>query len=181
MPVASKEDDPKTALTPEYLREKCRYVMRDMGVGYARLAGLREQHTGAGVKLLQNTYKHRLEACGIAEDSALQRFMLHQSLVAMVQANNYRCFTDESATWLIQTYLARDDLRLQKAAAHPKPVRRKKQKHGDGEQVRVLSADTKQRAKAELVIHVAKGDIISVHAEHGCRLAFKTMTLSDGG
>ena len=74
----STEKDPKVKLEAKVLTEACRKVLKNDGVGYAVLAGLKEYQKGAGITLLQQTYRYRLETvCGLSEDQASVRFMMH--------------------------------------------------------------------------------------------------------
>ncbi len=173
LPLVSEADNPKRPLEPKRLTSLCRSVLHSYGVGYARLVQLQCQTVGSGVKMLQQTYQHRLEACGMDCDKALLHFMLHRSLNDSVQASHYRSFTDESATSLILGYLARDDLRFSGSEKPEKGRIIRKNRGKDGETVRALGGN-KQRTQVEVSVHLKPGEQISISTQRGCRIALRT-------
>lgn len=178
LPLISVEGDPTKRLEPSALTAKCKYYLRDCGTGYAKLARLPGCPEGGGVTLLQNTYKARLKKCGFDKDDGLLKFMLHQSLINMVQANNYRCFTDSTAVWMIETLLRRDDLRF--ASEEKRKVLWDLKKVGSAYDYRIESFSKASPADVEMQIKLEKGEKIEIEALYGCEVSFRTNTESEG-
>lgn len=173
MYVASDEKDPKVRLEPKVLTEACRNILRNAGVGYAVLAGLKEYQKGAGITLLHQTYRYRIETvCGLSEDQAIVRFMMHESLVNMLQANHYRCLTDETAWNYLLTALERDK-RFEDEVKPARPIKR--QKIDSGEQITALAENSKRRNRATFCMRLKPGETAKVYAAHGCRVEIRAV------
>ena len=176
MSVASSEKDPSIPLEPRVLTASCRNVLRNFGVGYATLAGLHNCQRGAGITLLLQTYKHHLEdICGLKNDPAAVTFLQHKSLVNMLQANHYRCFTDATGLNYLTTALRRDK-RFVKEIRHAKCIRRKKQQ--SGEQITALPSSSNLKTHAVFRTHLEPGQSVTVSAPHGCVAAVINWTKS---
>ena len=176
MCVVSAEKDPKVKLEAKVLTEACRNVLKNAGVGYAVLAGLKEYQKGAGITLLQQTYRYRLETvCGLSEDQAIVRFMMHESLANMLQANHYRCFTDETAWNYLLTALERD----KRFEDEVKPARTiKRQRIDSGERITALAENSKRRNRATFRMRLNPGQVTKVYAAHGCRVEIRTAPIT---
>ena len=166
MPVASAKSDPMTKLLPSQLTEACRNVLRHCGVGYAALAKHQDLQSGAGIHLLHETYRYRLEEiCGLRDDPALVKFLMHNVLTNLVQADHYRCFTDASAQHMMATALLRDK-RFEKDIPPAKQFKRKKV--GPGEQVTVPAPSVKTRNHVKFRLRLKPGEVVKLSSPHGC-------------
>lgn len=176
MYVASDEEDPKVKLKSKILTESCRNILRNAGVGYAVLAGLKEYQKGAGITLLHQSYRYRLETvCGLKEDQAIVRFMMHESLVNMLQANHYRCLTDETAWDYLLTALERD----KRFEDEVKPARTiKRQRIDSGERITALAENSKRRNRATFRMRLKPGETAKVYAAHGCHVEIRTAKIT---
>ena len=176
MYVASAEKDPKVKLEAKALTGKCRDVLKKAGIGYAAFARLKEYQKGSGITLLQQTFRYRLETvCGLSEDQAIVRFMMHESLANMLQANHYRCFTDETALDYMLTALERD----KRFEDEVKPARTiKRQKIDSGERITALAENSKRRNRATFRIRLNPGQLTKVYATHGCHVEIRTVPIT---
>ena len=169
IPVASVEKDPAKRLDPSRLTADCRNVLHNCGIGYAALAGLQDLHTGAGIRMLLNTYKDRLEdACRLKNDPGLLAFMLHHSLTNLVQADHYRSFTDPTAQHMLYTVIHRDH-RLDSPIPSRKQIKRKK--HGcSGEQVVSLAPSAAALQHLTLTATIQPNGELKISAPTGLRI-----------
>lgn len=171
MPVASDPNDEKTALTSDELVRISRTVLRDCGVGYATLAALQEYQKAAGITLLHNTYQYRLnDVCLLKHDPAIVKYMRHQSLGNMLQADHYRSFNDFSARYHIATALSRDT-RFESSQFNKKPI--KKGKIGNLETIVVSSPTRQDVAAATFRLRLKPGQRINISSTHGCVLSIE--------
>ena len=169
MPVASNPNNEKTALASDELVRISRTVLRDCGVGYATLAALEEYKKAAGITLLHNTYQYRLnDVCLLKYDPAIVKYMRHQSLGNMLQADHYRSFNDFSARYHIATALSRDT-RFESSQLNKKPI--KKTKIGGFETIVVSSPTRQDVAAATFRLRLKPGECISISSVHGCVLS----------
>lgn len=174
--VASSEQNPSIPLEPKALTAACRNLLHNAGVGYAELAGLQSYRQGAGITLLHKTFQHRVEdICCLKHDPAAVSFLQHKSLVNMLQANHYRCFTDATARNYLMTALRRDK-RFENERRHANCVRKKKQ--GIGEQITVYPESSKYRTHAVFRIHLKPGQMVELSSPHGCFVAVKDLNKS---
>ena len=172
LPLVSCADDPEKKLGSAELTAKCRYFLRTYGTGYAKLARMEGATEGGGITLLKKTYENRLLDCGFGKDSGLFKFMMHKSLVNMVQANNYRCFTDQTAIHKIQTMLRRDERRYASKARRKKLVVSKEKGNTYLHQINSFSPNC--CAGAGLTVRLKKGERIEIEAKYGCEVSFRT-------
>lgn len=173
MTIASDEHDPRKPLDPSVLTERSRNILRNFGVGYAELAALQDFKSGAGINMLLNTYRHRLEEiCGLKNDPALANFLMHHSMANMLQANHYRSFTDPVALKMIVGILNRDP-RMKKESVHIRGYKRKKD--GRDEQFTVFAKSSQEHAFATVKLRLQPGQKVQIMAPHGCLTALTTL------
>lgn len=174
MHVASEQKDPSIPLAPRVLTATCRNLLHNAGVGYSTLAGLTDYQQGAGITLLLQTFQHHLEnVCRLKNDPAAVLFLQHKSLVNMLQANHYRCFTDTTARHYLITALRRDK-RFLKEERHAKCIKRKKKQ--SGEQIEIYPESSKYRTHATFRAHLEPGQSVMISAPNGCFVAVKNLT-----
>lgn len=170
MPVASANGNPCERLKPSKLSNFCRAILHSAGAGYAKLAAQHDKEVGGGVKLLLNTYAYRLsDVCNLRNDPGVVAFMQHKSLYNMLQANNYRSFTDPIARHYIATALRRDTFRLVPQKQRKNTVRIKKL--GSGKEVRVVSNSPQEKTSFLLKIRCKAGHPVEIESKLGCRIA----------
>lgn len=173
MHVASAQKDPTIPLDPKVLTATCRNLLHNAGVGYSKLAGLTDYQQGAGITLLLQTFQHHLEnACHLKDDPAAVLFLQHKSLVNMLQANHYRCFTDTTARHYLITALRRDK-RFLKEVRHAKCIKQKKKQ--SGEQIEIIPESSKYRTHATFRVHLEPGQSVMISAPNGCFVAVKNL------
>lgn len=178
MYIASKADEPKEKLDDKVLTETSRNVLHNAGVGYAVLAGLREYQVGAGIALLQQTYRDRLEtACGLIRDKAAVKFLMHRSLNNMLQANHYRAMTDETARYYFLTALERNK-RCEDVIKRKRTIAR--QKIEGGEVITAMPENSKYRSRATFRLRLKPGQMVTVRTAHGCRVEARLKTVNKG-
>lgn len=171
MPVASADGNPCEKLEPGKLSNFCRAILHSAGAGYAKLAAQHDKEIGGGVKLLLNTYAYRLnDVCNLRNDPGVVAFMQHKSLYNMLQANNYRSFTDPIARHYIATALRRDTFRLAPQKQRKNTVRSKKL--DSGKEVRVVSNSPQEKTSFLVKIRCKTGHPVEIESKLGCRIAF---------
>lgn len=171
MPVASANGNPCERLKPSKLSNFCRAILHSAGAGYAKLAAQHDKEVGGGVKLLLNTYAYRLnDVCNLRNDPGVVAFMQHKSLYNMLQANNYRSFTDPIARHYIATALRRDTFRLATQKQRKNTVRSKKL--DSGKEVRVVSNSPQEKTSFLIKIRCKAGHPVEIESKLGCRIAF---------
>lgn len=176
LPVVTARDQVDVALRSSELTAACRNILRSYGVGYAALAAMRDYEEGAGVRILLNTYKNRLEEiCNLRMDPALVAFLMHYSLGSMLQASSYRSFTDQCAMEMIAAILDRNK-RFSTGFEHTASYRRKKTK--GGERFVVYAKRPRDKAHATVRLRLQPGMSLSVCAPHGCRVALTANRLN---
>lgn len=151
--------DPTKPLDRDELTRVCRNLTRDLGI-----------ENGAGVKILTDSYRNDLANCGLREDSGAYKFLLHQALTNLVQADHYRCFTDESARYYLATMLLRARPK-QKLATKSKQVH---VENNDGV-IRTTASPltTKDTVKLSYRVKFEKGETLTCRADHGVMVSVR--------
>ena len=89
----------------------------------------------------------------------------------MLQANHYRCLTDETAWNYLLTALERD----KRFEDEVKPARLIKRRRIDtGEQITALAENSKRRNRATFHIRLKPGETAKVYTAHGCHVEIRT-------
>ena len=91
-------DDGTTPIDASEITKLCRRELQKLRFGYADLIGDADLSRDKGIRMLRETYKDRLQRCGISGeyDDGAMLFMMHQSLGNNTQADHYRSFTGET-------------------------------------------------------------------------------------
>jgi len=169
MLVVTSEANPKEGLSPANLTNFARNIVRDFGVSYAVLAGLKSGEQGAGVTLLLHTYANRLEEiCGLKSDPSMLKFMKHQSLTNPVQADHYRSFTDATARNYLNTVIRRD---CRTTGNRKKTQAVTRTKFNEGERILIPPKNPQYKTKVVLTGRLKPGQGITVISQFGCRIA----------
>ena len=151
--AASAEGDPTKALQPKVLTDTCRGVTIGLGV-----------EKGAGINLLLESYCQNLLDCGFVEDSGAYSFLRHMSLTNLVQADHYRCFTDEAARYYLATMLLRASP-LQKLATKSTQISRIK--HDGKIDTFATPLTNKETMTLRGRVKFKKGQTLTIRANHG--------------
>ena len=105
--MQAREDGATTGL-PTGL---CRAELNKLRFGYSALIGNRSLKKDNGINILNTTYRMRLKKyCNLSPetDEGAYKFMVHESLTTMVQADHYRSFTDESGQQILYDFVRHD-------------------------------------------------------------------------
>lgn len=109
--LLSKDAEGKVPFSAEEITAFIRLELQKLQFGYASRLGKLNLSRQNGVSILLNTYRMRLEKyCGVTAnyDEGALKFMVHQSLQTLVQADHYRSFTGESGQQCLYDYVRHD-------------------------------------------------------------------------
>ena len=99
----------KKPLNSKAIRDACRTAIIRAGFDSNKLSSVYGIKHGAGVRLLNNNLRYRLEnECGLAEDTAAVSFLMGNSLQNDVTADHYRSFTCPEGQQYLYNALSRD-------------------------------------------------------------------------
>ena len=106
----AKDELGEVPLSATEVRNFIRVHLSQYLFGYAGRIALKTGTTiSMGTELLRNTRKkHLTEDCRFDDDRGAVLFLLHQSLTGLVQADNYRCFTDYYGRKYLYSRLSQD-------------------------------------------------------------------------
>lgn len=156
------------ALTPGKLTDGIRNLLANIGVKksiFDHAAAIdANDASGAGIKLLKGTYVKHLEECGLENDVALLKFLKHESLTNLVQANYYRSFVDPTAQYSIATALMRSRSTAAKLGRAEASVRR------DRQSASVSPAAPNETLIINMRIKAKAGEYINVTVPHGSKI-----------
>lgn len=173
MPVLLARSSEK-AMQPKDLTAACRTALHNVGVSYGTLTKLEDPNQGAGITLLQNTYRHRLyDTCGLKSDPTTFDFLQHKVLSHSVLADHYRCFTDSTAR-RYQTVILRRDPRSAPQKQCGKSIR--KSKDQSGETVRIAPPDPLNKTTVSYKVHLKPGETITLSAQYGCKMTVQAQS-----
>ena len=168
-PVVTETNSTVRRLSSKTLMTCCRRVMKGLGVGYAQMIGRKAGQHGAGVRMLNNTYKHRLESiCGLSDSSAVVKFLQHIQLSNSVLADHYRSLTDETGRWYLTTAL-RKDRRFVENPQRKRNVRR--ERVDETEVTHIAPQDARYPTQATIKANLRDGEELVISAPHGLRIS----------
>ena len=107
----SSDADGLVPLESKDITNLCRAELNKLRFGYSALIGNRSLKKDNGINILSTTYRMRLKKyCNLAPetDEGAYKFMVHESLTTMVQADHYRSFTGESGQQMLYDYVRHD-------------------------------------------------------------------------
>lgn len=147
----------------------CKQELQRLRFGVADLLGNVDLQKEKGLKLLKDTYVHRLEKyCGVSKDTdeGAWMFLRHTSLRTRVQADHYRGFTGESGRRCMWDYVRQDRRFL------PTPSRtRKKLTYrtiDNRREYTMYPPDCENEQQVTITLDLLEGESFWIGAEHGC-------------
>lgn len=171
MYIVHEMSDPLSPLNRSVLVQKCRYMLRNCGVSYAKLANIND--AGGGINLLRSNRKVCLaEKCRLSNDIGMLNHLMHQSLSGSVQSEYYRCFTDPTA--FHAQYVAQRRERLPDEAKAPAPIRVKESPNGS--RLCFPPANSAYQNKVCIRVRLKKGDTVSISSDYGCHIALREVS-----
>lgn len=165
MYIVHEMGTPHSPLNRSALVQKCRHMLRNCGVSYAKLTNI--DSAGSGINLLHSDRKVRLaEKCRLSDDASMLNHLMHQSLSGSVQSEYYRCFTDSTA--LHAQYVAQRRARLPDEAKAPAPIQVEESPNG----IRLCfpPPNSAYQNKVRLRVRLKKGDTVSISSDYGCKV-----------
>jgi hypothetical protein len=159
-------------LEPAELTQFVRVQLGRYIFGYSGRAQLDGQTISPGAKLLYATReKHIREDCRFGGDRGAISFLLHQALTNQVQADHYRCFTDQTGRRALHKRLSQTRHGL--PPTKPRNTRVSTRWCGEVCELR-FPPKTEEAGIDQLVTlaveGVSAGDVIEVLAREGCYL-----------
>jgi len=171
-------DDGSSPLPDIEVKQLCKLELQQLKFGYADLLGRVDLQKEKGMQLLKETYRSRLEACGLnrINDEGAYLFMLHQSLGNKVQADHYRGLTGESGREYLLSIVMQDRRFIEETDTSRQKKEATYRTRGDLREYTLRKKDNKNVQQATIAIELNAKDVAWFEADHGCTVSIEKVT-----